>query len=236
VVDRQNGSIVDSYTALQAAQRAAEKSQKIKKYGNKKGAAAAPPPKSTKPKIASHIAKTVMPTKYEIICYDCGFSFLQTGRMKSAMCPQCKAMLNFIDYTIDQEWRDSLKTAGTVKITANGVVKSGVIIAGNVVMAGRIEGGEINALHQLHLKPDGQFTEAFITCKDLLLDAGIKLVLKKKFEFRHVEVAGDLKASFKASGLVAIKATGVIRGDVEAARLSIEEGGGLLGKMNIGQE
>ncbi|NCC53368.1 MAG: polymer-forming cytoskeletal protein, partial [Spartobacteria bacterium] len=54
-------------------------------------------------------------------------------------------------------------------------------------------------------------------------------------QFRHVEVAGDLSASFEASGLVAIKATGVIRGDIRAARLSVEEGGGLLGQMQIEQ-
>ena len=155
--------------------------------------------------------------------------------MKSAMCPKCKAMLDFIDYTIDREWHDSFKTAGTVKITSNGIVKSGIIVAGNVVLDGRIEDGKINALHQLHLKPNGQFSEKCITCKDLLLDVGIKLILKKKHEFCNVEVAGDLKASLKATGLVTIKATGVIRGNIEAARLSVEEGGGLLGKMQIGE-
>ncbi|NCC52239.1 MAG: hypothetical protein EOM20_13620, partial [Spartobacteria bacterium] len=213
MVERRDASMVGGYTALRAAQRAAEKSGKGKKKEAAKDAAKPDAPAGGKPRVASHAGRTVMPTKYEIICYDCGFSFQQAGRAKTTMCPKCKAMLDFIDYTIDREWHETVKTAGTVKITENGMVKSGDITAGNIVMAGRIEGGHIKALHQLRLKPGGQFAEAFISCQDFYLEAGMVLKLKDHRQFRHVEVAGDLSASFEASGLVAIKATGVIRGD-----------------------
>jgi hypothetical protein len=92
--------------ALKAAQRAVKK------------APAAPvppaPPSVAKDsggaqkKIGSHIGKTTMPTRHEVVCYECGFFFQMTGRPKSTFCPKCKANLTFSDLSIETAWSESL--------------------------------------------------------------------------------------------------------------------------------
>jgi cytoskeletal protein CcmA (bactofilin family) len=174
-----------------------------------------------------------MPTRYEVICYDCGYAFQQTGKSRSTVCPKCHHQLDFIDYTIDKEWSESLKTAGTIRITRQGIIKAGELVGAHIILKGEVKGGTVRALQRLELCPACTFAEEHVTGQDLCIGQGVELTLKRKHTFRHVEIHGTLKAVFKSTGLVSIAATGLMQGEIDGTRLAVETGGGLKGAFRF---
>ena len=223
---------VDGFTALKAAQRAAGKpvhppvspaaSPAVKKEAGEDSK-----------KIGSHIGKTTMPTRHEVVCYECGFFFQITGRPKSTFCPKCKANLTFAEHTIETEWSEPLKTAGVITIASAGVVKAGEIIATDIVVEGRVEGGVLNASRFLEVRPGAVISEQSMKSRDLRIAAGAELELKAAADYRNVEITGSLKARLKASGWVKIGPSGSFTGELTGQHLAVEEGGGLRGRLSI---
>lgn len=220
---------VDGFTALKAAQRAAKKpsappvpAREVKKE-----------PAEEPKKIGSHIGKTTMPTRHEIVCYECGFFFQITGRPKSTFCPKCKANLTFADHTIETEWTEPLKTAGVITIGPSGIVKDGEMIATDIIIEGRVEGGVLNASRFLEIRPGAGVREESLKSRDLRIAPGAELKLLSATEYRNVEIGGSLNADLKASGFVCVRSGGFFKGNLQGARLQVEEGGGLSGRFSI---
>ena len=53
-------------------------------------------------------ARTTLPTKQHIRCYECTYEFDLTGRMGTTHCPKCRASLDLAGYTIDAECHETL--------------------------------------------------------------------------------------------------------------------------------
>ena len=222
---------VDGFMALKAAQRAVKK------------APAAPvppaPPSVAKDsggaqkKIGSHIGKTTMPTRHEVVCYECGFFFQMTGRPKSTFCPKCKANLTFSDHSIETAWSESLKTAGSILIGPAGVVTAGEFIATDIIVEGRVEGGALMASRFLEVRAGATVTEQAMKSRDLRIAAGASVKLTSAAVYRNVDIAGRLRARLKASGTVNISASGCFEGELTGAHLTVEEGGGLRARLHV---
>ena len=220
--------VVDGFSVYKAAQRAVQDKTaedvagplEQKKEGRQK-------------KIGSHIGRTALPTKHDITCYDCGFEFQLTGRTKSTFCSKCRTHLTVEDHVIDKEWEGELKTAGSVHIRPGGVVQSGTIKAGNVILEGSVTGGEIHAYRWLELRPGATYDPAKMSSRDLRIREHMQLIVPY-LERHHIEVAGMLKARISSTGLVRIQSTGLIEGEVIGPRLQIDEGGGLRASVSIG--
>ncbi len=179
------------------------------------------------------IGHTTMPTKRFVVCYECEFEFQVVGKAGSTLCPKCRTSLEMIDYTIDSEWTDTLKTAGTITLAPEGVLKSGELVGQTVILKGRVEEGTLRALGRLEVHPDAKFPESLVEAVDLTIVEGATVTMRRKGTYRNVEVAGTLKAKIVAEGEVIIRAGGFIQGSVTAQRLTVEEGGGLKGQMKI---
>ena len=72
--------------------------------------ASATPPGAPGATNAASPARTTLPTKQHIRCYECSYEFDLTGRMGTTHCPKCRAALDLAGYTIDAECRETLKT------------------------------------------------------------------------------------------------------------------------------
>ncbi len=224
------GNFVDGYTAVQAVQRAAGKNSPPSHPPSPSREQEKEP---TTPRTGLHIQRTAMPTKYEVVCYECGYSFQQTGRTQSTQCLKCRTRLDFIDYTIESEWSETLKTAGSVHITADAVVSGGSIIGGNILLEGTVTGGKVEALKKLELAAGAVFPEGEVIGHDLKIPAGADFTFKRKIHHRDVEIFGRLKAKLYAAGVVTIHAEATLQGEVHGAHLVVEEGGGLKAKVYI---
>jgi len=229
--------IVGGFDALKAAQRAQqEKTSRWKKAAASEEAAPRLRPAAHPDKIAARIDHTAFPTKYELTCYECDFQFQLAGRSKTTYCPKCRKLLEIIDYTIDGVWTETVKTAGTIHLTAEGVLKGGELKGTDVILDGRVQGGTVRAFRWLELGANATFREQDVSGRDLRVAVNARHALRRKAAYRHVEVLGTLKAKVHASGLIRIEAGGCLEGEIHGAHLQVAEGGGLRANIRVAAE
>ena len=184
--------------------------------------------------LGARVAHTTVPVKHQIDCYECGYKFQVHGRVKTTHCPKCRALLDLSDHIIDTEWVDTIKTAGTIRLTSTGVLKNGDLIGADVIVEGIIEGGRARALRTLELGAGAIFSEKAVSGPDLRIAAGADFKFKQEAKFRNVEVSGALCARLEATGVITVKPGGLLEGEVHTEHLIVEDGGGLKAQLRIG--
>jgi len=185
-------------------------------------------------KPGARVARTTVPVKHEIDCYECGYKFQVHGRVSTTHCPKCRVLLDLSDHTIDTEWVDTIKTAGTIRLTPTGVLKSGDLIGAVVVLEGIIEGGRARALRTIELGAGAIFSEKAVSGPDLRIAVGAEFKFKQAMKYRNVELFGALHGSLEATGVITVKPGGLLEGEVCAEHLVVEDGGGLKAMLRIG--
>ncbi len=185
-------------------------------------------------KLGARVARTTVPVKHEIDCYECGYKFQVHGRVTTTHCPKCRVLLNLSDHTIDTEWVDTIKTAGTIRLTPTGVLKSGDLIGAVVVLEGIIEGGRARALRTIELGAGAIFSEKAVSAPDLRIAVGADFKFKQVMKYRNIELFGALHASLEATGVITVKPGGLLEGEVRSEHLVVEDGGGLKAMLRIG--
>lgn len=197
-----------------------------------------PPPKPTSSspagtKNAARIGHTALPSRNEIHCYECGYSFLATGRVHALLCPKCRKTLDQADYTIDAECTEAIRTTGSIRLAAGGVLKAGALIARDIELAGRVEGGTVKAHRRLEIRAGAVFDPDLLAAQDLAVSAGAQFRFRGKRIFRQVDVAGVLEGELAVSGRIHVRAGGHLCGRIHGAHLVVEEGGGLTATLEI---
>ena len=222
--------VVDSYAAIKAAQHAAAA------RGRPSQAKAAPRPAGEPTdlkKLGAAISHTAVPAKQLIECYECGYKFQLHGKAATINCSKCRAMLDISDHAIESRWSGALKTTGTVRVTADGVVEAGSIVASDFILEGSIEAGIVRAMRRLELRAGARFSEHNLQAPDLVIAAGATIALLEPAEYRDVDIAGTLRATLHATGVLTVKAGGLFQGEVQSAHLIVEPGGGLQATLRI---
>ena len=182
----------------------------------------------------ARVARTTLPVKHQIDCYECGYKFQVHGRVKTTHCPKCRALLNLGDHVIDTEWSDTIKTAGTIRLTPTGVLKNGDLIGADVILEGIIEGGRARALRMLELGAGAIFSEKAVSGPDLRIAAGADFKFKHDAKYRNVEILGTFRARLEATGVITVKPGGLLEGEIQTEHLVVEDGGGLKAQLHIG--
>jgi cytoskeletal protein CcmA (bactofilin family) len=190
-----------------------------------------PPTDLQKP--GARVARTAMPVKHVIECYECSYKFQMHGRATNTHCPKCRALLDLTDHTIDTEWAETIRTAGTIRLAPSGVLKGGDLVGADVIVEGIIEGGRARALRTLELGAGAIFSEKVISAPDLRIAPGAKFTFKQVAKYRNVEIFGSLRAKLEAKGAITVKAGGLLEGDIRAEHLTVEDGGGLKAALHI---
>ena len=223
---------LDSYATIRAVARAKPASA-LPAGPSTPGSEQPSAPPTESQQSGARVARTALPVKHQILCYECGYKFQTHGRVTSTHCPKCRALLDLTDHTIDSEWVDTIKTAGTIRLTPTGVLKSGDLIGADVIVEGIIEGGRARALRTLELAAGAIFSEKAVSGPDLRIGPGAEFKFKQTGKYRNVEVCGSLIGKLEVAGLVTVKAGGLIEGELHAEHLIVEEGGGLKADLRI---
>jgi predicted Zn-ribbon and HTH transcriptional regulator len=184
--------------------------------------------------LGARVARTTLPVKHQIDCYECGYKFQVHGRVTTTHCPKCRALLNLTDHVIDTEWVDTIKTAGTIRLTSTGILKNGDLIGADVIVEGIIEGGRARALRTIELGAGAIFSEKAVSGPDLRIASGADFKFKQDAKYRNVEVSGTLRARLEATGVITVKQGGLLEGDIQTEHLIVEDGGGLKAQLHIG--
>jgi cytoskeletal protein CcmA (bactofilin family) len=184
-------------------------------------------------KTGARVSRTTVPVKHHIECYECSYKFQVHGRATTTHCPKCRVLLDFKDYLIDSEWVETIKTAGTIRLAATGVLKSGDLIGAEVIIEGIIEGGRARALRTIELGAGAIFSEKAVSAPDLRIAPGAEFKFKQEARYRNIEIFGTLHAKLESTGIIIVKPGGLLEGDVHAQHLVVEEGGGLKAMLRI---
>lgn len=223
--------VVDGFTTLKAAERAkaAPRPPPVAESPVAEKSPPAPPPEPL-----FRPDKTARPSRHDIICYECGFTFFLTGALKSTYCPKCRCILDAEEQRIDNDWSGNLKTIGTVVIGANGCLRDGSIVAGNIVLEGKIAGGRVKAWGRLEIGPGGNYRPEFVDARDYAIRQGGLLKAPEKMTVRNMEIAGEFEGELESSGVVTVKPGGMLRGRLTGRSLVVEDGGGMDAFVDVG--
>jgi len=222
---------LDGYATIRAVART--KSMPGSSPPASKADAATDNPPADLARPGARVASTAVPVKHLIECYECSYKFQMHGRATSTHCPKCRALLDLTDHTIDSEWAETIKTAGTIRLTPTGVLKGGDLVGAVVIVEGIIEGGRVRALRLLELGVGAIFSEKAISAPDLRIAQGADFSFKQEGRYRNVEVLGTLNAKLDAKGVITVKAGGLMQGDIRAEHLVVEDGGGLKARLHV---
>ena len=221
---------LDSYATIRAVARTKPVP------GSPPGATDDVPTDTSAPEVqtpGARVARTTVPVKHSIECYECGYKFQVHGRATTTHCPKCRVLLDFKDYLIDSEWVETIKTAGTIRLTTTGVLKSGDLIGADVIIEGIIEGGRARALRTIELGAGAIFSEKAVSGPDLRIAPGAEFKFKQEARYRNVEIFGSLQAKLESTGIITVKPGGLLEGEVQAQHLVVEDGGGLKALLRI---
>jgi cytoskeletal protein CcmA (bactofilin family) len=230
VPGKRQSDIVDGFTVFKAAARAADAGRDRKKQ-SPTAAGSAPGP--TGRPVASHIGRTAMPTRHDLLCFECGYHFQIAGRIPSTICPKCKSEIPIRDVTISDAWNDVVKTGGNVTVEEGGCVKGGTVIAKDIVLRGRVEGGTLESRGRLILCRGCGFDPGCLSFDHLEIEEGASIRWKGAARFASCTIRGSLKAQLHCSERIAVAAGGLLEGRAEAPSLTVEDGGGLKGPCAI---
>ena len=223
--------IVDGFNVYKAAQRAAQGSRTKRRVDS--GSSVGTGPDLEGKKIGVHIGRTVMPTKHDGVCYECGHAFQTSGSIVThTICVKCRARLVVENPTIDAVWVGEIKTAGTVYVAEDGVVDGGEIRTTHLVLEGVIASGVVEVYRRLEVRVASSFTPETINARDLKIAAEVALIYPA-LTFHDVEVVGTLRTDLTATGNVLISEGGVLEGNVSCPSLVVREGGVLRAQVCI---
>lgn len=222
---------VDGFSALRAAQRAT---------GNRSGKTASPAPVGAgggaRPRIAAHIGHTVMPTRYELVCYVCSFSFSQTGRSATTACPKCRAVLDLSDHEVSGAVTEDLRTAGRVHLKPQATLDRGRIEAGEVILEGRMTGGAISAARRLEVRGGAEFPEEHVQAPHWIIGADVAVRRRTPLICRVLELHGTFEGAVEAAERVVIHRGACLAGSLTTPGLEVAEGGGLRARVAVRAE
>ena len=173
------------------------------------------------------------PKQRRITCFECNAELDVPASAESTMCKWCSRYLDLHDYRITTAMAKNFKTKGRFVIEAKGNVFNTEIIAGDVVIRGKLH-GKLRAEQSLTIYSGAEIKGSLTTAL---------LIIPPENHFRwtnplmvgSAEIAGELAASLQATGTVTLKSTARCFGDVAAANLVIEDGAVVVGQLKIGR-
>ena len=221
---------VDGFALVRAVRHAKAEGHDVSP--SKPGPApSAPTPAAEKP--VARFGSTALPSKNEVVCYHCGYTFQTTGKVQTLYCAKCRTILEKKDFELDGESTADVTTTGSIRLGPNAVLKGGTLTARDVILAGRMEGGTIKAFRRVVIEPEAVWLQEQITAADLRVAAGARVEWKGKVLFRNVDVCGELRVDLACSGLLSVFPGGHFQGRLHGAHLMVEEGGGLTGDFRV---
>ena len=221
---------VDGFSLVKAVRHAKEEGHQPPAPTPVPASAEAPPPAEKAP---ARIGRTALPSKNEIFCYNCGYTFQITGKVQTLYCAKCRTILEKKDVELEGESTADVTTTGNIRLGPQAVLKGGTLTGRDVILQGRMEGGSIKAFRRIQIEPGATWVQEQITATDLRIAAGATVEWKGKVLFRNVDVYGALSVNLACSGLLSVFPGGHFRGTLQGAHLMVEEGGGLNGEFRV---
>lgn len=234
-------NVIDGFASVQAVRRSGKRSADARTRPSRsklpvlEEAESSKKEKKTAERSGARIGQTAVPEKHDIVCYECSYAFVLSGKIGTTICPKCHKSLNVGDHKVAKKASLTVKTIGAVEVTPEGELTEGSdIVARHMIIAGDVRNARIKCTGRIELCGGAQMDVKNVATKDLLVRTGCRIVISRKFECRDLEVLGDLKAKVRVTGTATIRPGGTLRGEVYTPHLVVEDGGGLSASVFAG--
>jgi cytoskeletal protein CcmA (bactofilin family) len=227
--------VIDGFASVQAVRRTG-KNKQDPHYGQSRTRlpAARKKPASKKAGVPrGKIGHTVMPDTFEIVCYECGYTFTLRGQIQKTYCAKCRKILVADEQIIESDWSGRVKTIGTVQVRNGGSLTKAHVVVGNLILDGRIKDSTVKICRRLELGSHASGDIAKIDTRDILIRTDAKLSYRSKLRCENLIVEGNFRGTVEVSGLVTVMPGAFLQGRVKASRLLLHEGGGLKATVKI---
>ena len=172
------------------------------------------------------------PKLRHITCFECGAGLDVPASAESTMCKWCSCYVDLHNYRIASPMAKNFKTKGTLVIEPKGCIFNTESIAGDAVIRGKYH-GKLTIEHSLTIYSTADI-KGSLAPAHLVSPAENHFRWPGLLEVGTAEIAGELAGNLRARGVVTLKSTARLFGDVEAVALVVEAGTVIVGKMRIG--
>ena len=107
------------------------------------------------------------------------------------------------------------------------------MVVGDLILDGHVADSTIKICRRLELGSQASGDIAKIDTRDILVRADARISYRSKLRCENFIVEGNFRGTIEVSGLVTVKPGAFLQGRVKAARLLLEEGGGLKATVKI---
>jgi cytoskeletal protein CcmA (bactofilin family) len=168
----------------------------------------------------------------QVRCFQCGTDLEVPRAAASTMCKRCSSYVDLSDYRISQTLAKSLRTHGWVVIEEKGYLLNTDTLAGEAVIKGKLI-GKLVALGTLEIYSSANIKGEFSAGR-LVIPAGNHFSWEQPIRAGSVEIAGELVGNIEATGMVRLKSSARLFGNVRAANLVVEANAILVGEVRVG--
>jgi cytoskeletal protein CcmA (bactofilin family) len=189
------------------------------------------PRKATKRALPTLTAAKPAVELRELQCFTCNTRLSVPVSAESTMCKRCSSHIDLRDYVINQAVSKNFRTHGRFEVKPRGYVFNTDSIVGEAVLRGRFH-GKLHAKHRLEIYTGAEIKGSFQTGL-LVVPQGQVFTWPQVIKVDSAEIAGELDATLEVSGVVSVKSSGRLFGDVRARNLSVEHGAVIVGHMGI---
>jgi cytoskeletal protein CcmA (bactofilin family)/DNA-directed RNA polymerase subunit RPC12/RpoP len=168
-----------------------------------------------------------------VACFECGAELEVSIAAESTMCKRCSSHVDLRDYQITQAISKSFRTHGRLVIEEKGYLLNTESVAGDAVIKGRLI-GKLMAKRTLEIYSTAHIKGTF-TAERLIVPAGNHFRWPEIVRVGGAEIGGELAAELESSGIIHLKSTARLFGNVLARHLIVESGAVLVGAARIGK-
>ena len=168
----------------------------------------------------------------KLTCFECGTDLEVAVNAQSTMCKRCSSHIDLRDYHISNAVSRNFKTKGQFVIELKGYLFNTETFVGDAIVKGKFL-GKLVAERSLTIYSTADIKGTFKAGR-LVIPAENHFRWKGEITVGAAEIAGELAANLRAAGVVVVRATGRLFGNVEARHLVVEEGAVMVGSANIG--
>ncbi|PYK98205.1 MAG: hypothetical protein DME19_13420 [Verrucomicrobia bacterium] len=168
----------------------------------------------------------------KLVCFECGTELEVAASAQSTMCKRCSSHIDLRDYHISNAVSKNFKTKGEFVIEPKGYVFNTEAVVGDAIIKGKFL-GKLVAERSLTIYSTADIKGNFKAGR-LIIPAENHFRWREEIKVRAAEIAGELAADLHAEGVVTLKSTARLFGDLVARSLVVEDGAVMVGKAKIG--
>ena len=166
-----------------------------------------------------------------VSCFQCGTELEVSPSAKSTMCKRCSGHVDLQDYEFTATASKNFKTKGRCVLHEGACLLNTDSVFGHAIIKGKVIGRI--AADELELHRTAEIKGSF-KAGTLIIPVDTVFRWRDPVAVNGADIAGELVANLQAAGVVKIRATGRLFGDIASGGLEVENGAVIVGSMKIG--